>query len=90
MTGEVTLRGRVLPIGGIREKGVAAHRHRIAHVIVPHANVKDLAELPAEVREAVIWHPVRTMDEVLALALRTPVPDLRDVTTMSDTPERPT
>ena len=54
MTGEVTLRGRVLPIGGIREKGVAAHRHRIAHVIVPHANVKDLAELPAEVREAVI------------------------------------
>ncbi len=91
MTGEVTLRGRVLPIGGIREKGVAAHRHRIAHVIVPMANKKDLAELPAEVRDAVIWHPVRTMDEVLALALRTPIVASRtDVTTMTDTLERPT
>ena len=91
MTGEVTLRGRVLPIGGIREKGVAAHRHRIAHVIVPMANKKDLAELPAEVRDAVIWHPVRTMDEVLALALRTPIVASRtDVTTMTATLERPT
>jgi ATP-dependent Lon protease len=75
MTGEITLRGRVLPIGGIREKGVAAHRHRIAHVIVPQANAKDLTELPEEVRSGVHWHAVRTMDEVLALALRTPEPD---------------
>lgn len=74
MTGEVTLRGRVLPIGGLREKGVAAHRHRIAHVIVPHANTKDLSELPEEVRNGVTWHTVKTMDEVLALALRGTVP----------------
>ena len=90
MTGEITLRGRVLPIGGLREKGVAAHRQRIAHVIVPHANVKDIAELPEEVREAVTWHPVRTMDEVLALALRTPVVPYRaDVTQLRDVAGRP-
>lgn len=70
MTGEVTLRGRVLPIGGMREKGVAAHRHRLAHVIIPHANARDLADLPADVRDGVTWHMVSTMDEVLMLALR--------------------
>jgi ATP-dependent Lon protease len=75
MTGEVTLRGRVLPIGGVREKGVAAHRHQVAHVIVPYGNAKDLSELPEDVRTQVSWHPVRTMDEVLALALRTPIPE---------------
>ncbi|MEP6781564.1 MAG: endopeptidase La, partial [Gemmatimonadaceae bacterium] len=72
MTGEITLRGRVLPVGGIREKGVAAHRHRVKNVIVPALNIKDLIELPADVREQVTWYPVRTMDEVLALALRQP------------------
>lgn len=70
MTGEITLRGRVLPIGGLREKGVAAHRHRVKHVIVPALNTKDLAEMPQDVRDEVTWHPVRTMDEVLALVLR--------------------
>ena len=78
MTGEITLRGRVLPIGGVREKGVAAHRHRIAHVIVPAGNSKDLAELPEDVRHGVVWHPVKSMDEVLTLALRGDVPALHE------------
>jgi ATP-dependent Lon protease len=70
MTGEVTLRGRVLPIGGLREKAVAAHRHRVAQVLIPHGNVRDVEELPPEVRAAVQFQPVRNVDEVLALALR--------------------
>ena len=69
MTGEVTLRGRVLPIGGLREKAVAAHRNRIYHVIIPQLNLREVEELPAEVRDAVHFHPVKTMDEVLRLAL---------------------
>ena len=90
MTGEITLRGRVLPIGGVREKGVAAHRHHISHVIVPQGNAKDLAELPEEVRNEVMWHPVRTMDEVLALALRSPLPDVSEAMVIDAEMERPT
>ncbi|HUX32371.1 MAG TPA: endopeptidase La, partial [Gemmatimonadaceae bacterium] len=63
MTGEVTLRGRVLPIGGLREKAVAAHRNRIVHVIIPQQNLRDVEELPQEVRDAVHFYPVKTMDE---------------------------
>ena len=66
MTGEITLRGRVLRIGGLKEKAVAAHRNRVAHVIMPQANARDLDELPAEVQAGIQFHPVRTMDEVLA------------------------
>ena len=79
MTGEITLRGRVLPIGGLKEKSVAAHRNGIAHVIVPHGNARELEELPEEVRAAVQFHPVRTMDEVLALVIPgivTAMPDI--------------
>ncbi|HVZ76631.1 MAG TPA: S16 family serine protease, partial [Gemmatimonadaceae bacterium] len=69
MTGEVTLRGRVLPIGGLREKAVAAHRYRVADVIIPQQNARDVEELPEEVRAGVRFHAVKTMDEVLAVAL---------------------
>ena len=70
MTGEITLRGRVLPIGGLKEKSVAAHRNKVTDVIVPHANARDIEELPEEVRASVRFHPVKTMDQVLAVALR--------------------
>jgi ATP-dependent Lon protease len=70
MTGEITLRGRVLPIGGLKEKTVAALRAGVAHVIVPHGNAREIDDLPEEVRGGVAFHPVRSMDEVLALALR--------------------
>jgi ATP-dependent Lon protease len=69
MTGEITLRGRVLPIGGLKEKAVAAHRNAVRHVLIPFQNARDLDELPEEVRTAVTFHPVKTMDDVLALAL---------------------
>jgi len=69
MTGEITLRGRVLPIGGLKEKSVAAHRNGISHVIIPYGNARELEELPDEVKAAVQFHPVRTMDEVMALVI---------------------
>jgi ATP-dependent Lon protease len=75
MTGEITLRGRVLPIGGLKEKAVAAHRNRVANVLIPHKNQRDLDDLPPDVRDAVSFHPVRTMDEVLQLALDTRAAD---------------
>jgi len=70
MTGEITLRGRVLPIGGLKEKAVAAHRNKVSDVIIPYGNSRDIDELPEEVRTAVRFHAVKTMDEVLALAMR--------------------
>jgi ATP-dependent Lon protease len=70
MTGEITLRGRVLPIGGLKEKSVAAHRNHVADVIIPHGNEREIEELPQEVRDGIRFHAVRTMDEVLKLALR--------------------
>jgi ATP-dependent Lon protease len=69
MTGEITLRGRVLAIGGLKEKAVAAHRNGVRHVVIPHQNLRDVEELPDEVRAAVTFHPVKAMDEVLSLAL---------------------
>jgi ATP-dependent Lon protease len=69
MTGEVTLRGRVLPIGGLREKAVAAHRNGIRHVLLPMENLRELDDIPEDVRSAVKFHAVRSMDEVLGFAL---------------------
>jgi ATP-dependent Lon protease len=69
MTGEITLRGRVLPIGGVKEKLLAAHRFGIDTIILPKDNEKDLPEVPEEVRNALCINLVETIDEVLALAL---------------------
>jgi ATP-dependent Lon protease len=69
MTGEATLRGRVLPVGGIKSKVLAAHRAGLRTVVLPRRNGPDLEDLPAEVRAALTVHLVDTMDEVLAVAL---------------------
>jgi len=69
MTGEVTLQGRVLPIGGVKQKVLAAHRAGITEVILPKRNEGDLDDVPEKVREEIAFHPVETVDEVLALAL---------------------
>ena len=69
MTGEITLRGKVLPIGGVKEKVLAAHRAHLKTIILPKDNEKDLADIPKSVLDAVDLHMVDTMDEVLKLAL---------------------
>jgi ATP-dependent Lon protease len=69
MTGEITLRGRVLPVGGVKEKVLAAHRAGISCVILPQGNRKDLEDLPAKTRRQLRFVLVETMDEVLAAAL---------------------
>ena len=70
MTGEITLRGRVLPVGGIKEKILAAVARKLKHVIIPKQNVKDLEDIPAELLEKITVHPVSHMDEVLPLAFK--------------------
>ena len=68
MTGEVTLRGRVLPIGGLKEKALAALRAGITHILIPTENQKDLVEIPEELRDQLSFYPVQHMDEVIARA----------------------
>ena len=70
MTGEVTLRGLVLPIGGLKEKSLAAMRAGITTVLFPKLNEKDLVDIPAEAKEKIKFVPVENVDEVLALALQ--------------------
>lgn len=70
MTGEITLRGKVLPIGGLKEKLLAAHRGGIKTVIIPKENEKDLEEIPENAKQALAIHAVETIDEVLAIALQ--------------------
>ncbi|ERJ19533.1 Lon protease protein [Salinisphaera shabanensis E1L3A] len=75
MTGEITLRGDVLPIGGLKEKLLAAHRGGIKIVVIPHENTKDLAEIPPNIKNRLDIRPVRKIDEVLEIALtRKPQP----------------
>jgi len=74
MTGEITLRGKVLPIGGLKEKLLAALRAGIFEAILPRSNEKDLSELPDNIKNHMKLHFVDSMDEVLALALETPLP----------------
>jgi ATP-dependent Lon protease len=69
MTGEVTLQGRVLPIGGVKQKVLAAHAAGLTDVILPERNRGDVDEVPEEVREAMTFHFAMTVDEVLAVAL---------------------
>jgi len=75
MTGEITLRGKVLPIGGLKEKLLAAHRAGIFEVIIPKENEKDVSELPENLRSAMKLHMVENMDQVLKVALESPLPE---------------
>jgi ATP-dependent Lon protease len=69
MTGEITLRGRVLPIGGLKEKVLGAHRAGITTIVLPKANEADLEDIPDDVRSALTFHPVETLDAVFDVAL---------------------
>jgi ATP-dependent Lon protease len=86
MTGEITLRGKVLPIGGVKEKVLAAHRLGIRTVLLPKDNEKDLGDIPADIQSALVIQFVETMDEVLGLALERPLQPLAP----PDVPEVPT
>ena len=88
MTGEVTLQGRVLPIGGLKQKVLAAHAAGLTEVIIPERNRHDLDDVPADVREAMTFHPVMSVDEVLELALE-PAPSRRRRTTVRCRPCNP-
>jgi len=74
MTGEITLRGKVLPIGGVKEKVLAAHRAGVTNIVLPKDNEKDLADIPKNVLDALNVYLVETMDEVLKIALAAPLP----------------
>ena len=76
MTGEITLRGKVLPIGGVKEKVLAAHRAGVTNILLPKDNEKDLADIPKNVLDTLNMHLVSTMDEVLKLALEAPLTPL--------------
>lgn len=69
MTGEISLRGRVLPIGGLREKVLAAYRYGIREIIIPHANLKDLEDIPDSIRSEILFHPVEHCSQVFGIAL---------------------
>ncbi|MBV8205451.1 MAG: endopeptidase La [Acidobacteria bacterium] len=78
MTGEITLRGKVLPIGGLKEKLLAAHRAGIFEAVIPKDNEKDMADLPENLRNAMKLHLVENMDQVLKIALESPLPEIKE------------
>jgi ATP-dependent Lon protease len=88
MTGEITLRGKVLPIGGLKEKLLAAQRAGVFEVILPKANEKDIPDLPEALKSAMKLHFVDQMDEVLRIALESPLIALTepDAATMTPIP----
>ena len=86
MTGEITLRGKVLPIGGVKEKLLAAHRFGISTLILPKDNEKDLQEVPEEVRNMLDVHFVETIDEVLELALENACPTDAEASVAAEAP----
>ena len=69
MTGEVTLRGNVLPIGGLREKSLAAHRVGIKEILIPKENLRDLEDVPAAVKDTITFKPMENVSQVLKEAL---------------------
>jgi ATP-dependent Lon protease len=89
MTGEITLRGEVLPIGGLKEKLLAALRGGIKKVLIPEENVKDLAEIPEDVKNRLDIMPVKWIDKVLELALERMPEPLSDLPVGSVTPAAP-
>ncbi len=80
MTGEITLRGKVLPIGGLKEKLLAAHRAGVFEAVMPKENEKDVADLPEALQKVMKLHFVESMDEVLGIALEGPLPELKEET----------
>jgi ATP-dependent Lon protease len=89
MTGEITLRGEVLPIGGLKEKLLAAGRGGIKTVLIPEENVKDLTEIPAEIKDRIEIRPVRWIEQVLDAALERAPQPLPDAAAAAEAAEAP-
>ncbi|HEX6964850.1 MAG TPA: endopeptidase La [Gemmatimonadaceae bacterium] len=87
MTGEITLRGRVLPIGGLKEKVLGAHRAGITDIVLPKENEADMEDIPEEVRKTLTFHPVTTLDEVFQIALLPEQCEVREPETMMEEAE---
>ncbi|MDT8297273.1 MAG: S16 family serine protease, partial [Spirochaetaceae bacterium] len=83
-TGEITLRGAVLPVGGIKEKIIAAHRAGAKKVILPTENEKDLEDVPEDVRSDIEFIPIATIEELMEAALEVTIPESPEITMMVD------